>query len=72
MKVFAAGFARPGALPGPLPLGVAGLASGADQRIAPGLVVQVGDPGLAQGLNGGGCHHPASPSVGRPGGLGGR
>src|SRR5205807_6328745 len=38
--------------PGPLPPGAAGPASGADQRIAPGLVVQVGQPGLAQGLNG--------------------
>jgi hypothetical protein len=38
---------------GPLPLGAAGPASGADQRITPGLVVQVGQPGLAQGLNGG-------------------
>ena len=52
--------------------GVAGPASGADQRIAPGLVVQLGDPGLAQGLNAGVCHHPASPSVGCPGGPGGR
>ena len=72
MKVFAAGFARPGALPGPLPLGAAGPVSSADQRIAPGLVVQVAQPVLAQGLNGDACHHPASPSVGRPGGLGGR
>jgi hypothetical protein len=30
-----------------------GPASGADQRIAPGLVVQVAQPRLAQGLNGG-------------------
>ncbi len=36
-----------------LPPGAAGPASGADQRIAPGLVVQLGDPGQAQGLNGG-------------------
>jgi hypothetical protein len=28
---------------GVLPLGAAGLAGGADQRIAPGLVVQVGE-----------------------------
>ena len=43
--------------PGPLPLGAAGPASCADQRIAPGLVVQVAQPGLAQGLNGGVCNH---------------
>jgi len=32
-----------------LPLGATGLAGGADQRIAPGLLVQVGEPRLTQG-----------------------
>jgi hypothetical protein len=32
---------------GVLPLGAAGPAGGTGQRIAPGLVVQVGKPGLA-------------------------
>jgi len=43
--------------PEPLPPAAARPASGADQRIAPGLVVQVGQPGLTQGLNGGVCNH---------------
>src|SRR5215472_1194380 len=42
---------------GPLPPRPAGQASGADLRIAAGLVVHIGQPGLAQSLNGGLCHH---------------
>jgi hypothetical protein len=43
--------------PEPLPPAAAGPASGADQRITPGLVMHVGQPGLAQGLNGGVWNH---------------
>src|SRR5215470_20068853 len=43
--------------PEPLPPTAARPARGAGQRITPGLVVQVGQPGLTQGLNGGVCHH---------------
>src|SRR5579859_795924 len=43
--------------PEPLPPAAARPASGAGQCIAPGLFVQVGQPGLTQGLNGGVGNH---------------
>jgi hypothetical protein len=43
--------------PGLLPSGAAGLAGGAGQRIALGLVVQFGEPGLPQSLRSSGVHH---------------
>jgi len=42
---------------GVLPLGTASPAGGAGQRIALRLVLQLGEPGLAQGLGGGVVHH---------------
>jgi hypothetical protein len=42
---------------GVLPPGAAGPAGGTGQRITPGLVVQFGEPGLTQGLDGGVWHH---------------
>jgi hypothetical protein len=42
---------------GVLPLGAASQADGTSQRIALRLVLQFGEPGLAQSLGGGVVHH---------------